>query len=547
MMAPSLDELIAPNHGVRLLDELLGEVDWAEWEALYKPTGPGHPALHPRMLVGAILYGLLKGAQSTRSLEEATRMRIDFHWLLEGRTIDHTTFCKFLIRAGAERVQRLFQDLNRAMAKRQKATLADIFIDGTRLRANSNRHGSRTAASLEKQVAELDAQLAKGVEELSAEAAEEARAAPAQSSAEENTAKLEAQRARQKAERDKLARALDVARERDKAKKSNHGKDAHSARVPVTDPDAHVIPNKEGGYAPNYTPVVAVDAQNGFIGAACVAEGQSEAQTVGPLTEQIEALRGAPPERIGADSKFAWGQNLEEAKSKGIGIYAPVKATPEGSPVLRQNLHESVSASDFEKLPMCGKKLAKEAFVYDPADDCYYCPMGRALPLFCTLQQKDRRGHAFVGKKYRSKDCSNCPLTAVCLSSKTKLRQIRRDQYDELREETTKRMQTEEGKAFYGQRAPRVEGVFGTIKAAMGIRRFLRRGHEKVSTDWLLICAAFNVKSLIRRECGPQKPLFERIRRAWRTLQQWWSRLEPFKNKPAQSWISFAIAPRSIL
>lgn len=473
-------------------------------------------------------------------------MRIDFHWLLEGRTIDHTTFCKFLIRAGAERVQRLFQELNRAMAQRQKATLADLFIDGTRLRANSNRHGSRTAATLEKQVAELDAQLAKGVEELSAEAAEEAQASSPSGRAEDNTVKLEAQRDRQKAEREKLARALEVARERDKAKKSIDGQEARGVRVPVTDPDAYVMPNKEGGYAPNYTPVLAVDAQARLIVAASVAEGDSEAQTVDGLTAQVEALRGALPKRIGADSKFAWGKNLEAAKANGVEIYAPLQPDRAENPALRQNLREPVSASNIEKLPKCGKKLSKEAFVYDKASDCYFCPMGRALPLFCTLQQKDRRGNRFVGWKYRSKDCSDCPLAAVCLSSQTKLRQVRRDPYDELREEVAKRMQTDEGRAFYQQRAPQVEGVFGTIKAGMGIRRFLRRGHEKVSTDWLLICAAFNVKSLIRRACGPRKPLFDHIRRAWRALQRWWSRSEPFRNGTAQSWIRFAIGPRAI-
>lgn len=508
MFAPSLDELIGPTHPVRMLDALLAEVPWAEWEALYKPAGPGQPAIHPRLLAGAILYGLLKGIQSTRALEEATQMRLDFHWLLEARSIDHTTFCKFLNRAGPEKVQHLFQNLNRSLAKRQKATLADIFMDGTRLRANSNRHGTRTAKTLAKEVSDLDEQLARGVEALGAEAATEASAE------------------RLKAEREKLARALEVAQERDDLKKSKEGKEAPRVRVPVTDPDAHVLPNKEGGYAPNYTPVVAVDAQTNFIGAACVAEGDSEAWTVGELTEQVEALRGAPPESIGADSHFACGSNLEEASTRGIEFYAPVKAPLEGNPALRQNLCEPVSASDYEKLPMCGKKLSKDAFVYDQTKDCYYCPMGRVLPLFYTFKYKDRRGNPLVGRKYRSKDCSNCPLAAVCLRSETNLRQVRRDPYEEYREKVAERMQTEEGKAFYRQRAPKVEGVFGTIKAAMGIRRFLRRGHEKVSTDWLLICAAFNVKSLIRRKYGHNRPLFVLIRDLWRSQQCFWRRPE---------------------
>jgi hypothetical protein len=37
------------------------------------------------------------------------------------------------------------------------------------------------------------------------------------------------------------------------------------AQVPTTDPDSKVMSNKEGGYAPNYTPVVTTDGQCGFI------------------------------------------------------------------------------------------------------------------------------------------------------------------------------------------------------------------------------------------------------------------------------------------
>ena len=37
------------------------------------------------------------------------------------------------------------------------------------------------------------------------------------------------------------------------------------AQVPTADPDCHVMPNKEGGFSPNYTPVATTDATGGFI------------------------------------------------------------------------------------------------------------------------------------------------------------------------------------------------------------------------------------------------------------------------------------------
>src|SRR5512138_775230 len=102
LMAPSLDEQIGADHGIRLLDAMLAAEDWGEWEAAYERAGAGRPPLHPRLVAGAIIYGLLKGVRSTRGLEEASVMRLDFRWLLEGRRVDHSTFAEFRNRFGGQ-------------------------------------------------------------------------------------------------------------------------------------------------------------------------------------------------------------------------------------------------------------------------------------------------------------------------------------------------------------------------------------------------------------------------------------------------------------
>ena len=50
---------------------------------------------HDRIMAGAILYGLTHGIRSSRRLEWACGNAVDFMWLVEGRTIDHSTFCDF--------------------------------------------------------------------------------------------------------------------------------------------------------------------------------------------------------------------------------------------------------------------------------------------------------------------------------------------------------------------------------------------------------------------------------------------------------------------
>lgn len=63
-------------------------------------------------------------------------------------------------------------------------------------------------------------------------------------------------------------------------------------------------------------------------------------------------------------------------------------------------------------------------------------------------------------------------------------------------EKMAHRLKTQAGKALYKLRKQTVEPVFGIIKEIMGFRRFLLRGREKVSLEWLLVCVSYNLKRL---------------------------------------------------
>ena len=60
------------------------------------------------------------------------------------------------------------------------------------------------------------------------------------------------------------------------------------------------------------------------------------------------------------------------------------------------------------------------------------------------------------------------------------------------------KLQNEVGRSTYGQREAIVEPVFGQIKEARGIRRFLLRGIELVRSEWALICASHNLLKLFQ-------------------------------------------------
>jgi len=493
-----LDELVPADAPVRRLAALLEGVDWEPWERAY--TGWGQPPIHPRYLAGAIFLGLFNKTHSTRELEEASCKHVDFMWLLEGHTPDHSTFANFR-NLHAEAIEDLARHIAQTLVMKREEPLLQLVVDGTRLRADSDRQGARTATIIEAIIRELDRRMEEMKRNDAAIAPEtgcfEGMEPPPNEV--DKVAWVNREIAKLEKLREKYQKALDTARTRDARARQHNGKNAKPVRVPVTDPDAQIAPNKEGGYAPNYTPVAAVEPQTGAIVYADVLPGSDEANAVLPALQAAQALTGQKPEAVLADTNFAAGEVLAALDADRIDAYMPTRsASPPDNPAQRPDPSTPVAQEDIQRLPQYGKTFARTAFIYDARIDAYYCPMGHALSPYKHGKNKDGVQCTY----YRCSACADCPLAKDCVDGKSGFRSITRDQYEEFREATNQRMATDEGRAIYKTRAPSIETVFGIIKSALGIRRFLRRGLDKVRTDWAWICTGYNLKKLIA--LGPQ-------------------------------------------
>lgn len=488
LIPETLDELVAPDHDIRVLDRLFDQFDWRPWEIKYERRR-GQPPIHPRLIAGTILYGVIHSIRSSRDLEEATRERLDLRWFLEGRTIDHSTFAAFRTEFDVPLKDLAVQLVHRLVGETEGGELLALIADGTRIRANSDRHGAKTAKTLEKLAAAASEAILAKLETLR--------------QADLDDEKIEAlnkevEHLRRKNEQYK--RALEVARRRDATKKEIYGEKATAVRVPVTDPDSTLLPNKEGGYAPNYTPVVAVDAKSGAIVVADIAEGGDEAGMVETIVAGCEQVVGKKPDRLLADGGFASGENLQRLESEKVEAYMPPGTDfRETNPAVRPDPTEPVPADQRDRLPRNGSQLNANAFVYDAQDDCFYCPEGKTLT-FETTGRAKRTDIAY--RRYGCAGSEGCPLAGACVRGGARRRTVTRDAYQDVRDRTGRRMATEEGRTIYAKRAPVVEGGIGVIKAAFGVRQFLLRGMKKVKTEWLWICGASNLQKLLSLEAG---------------------------------------------
>lgn len=497
LFSPSLDDAIPETHPLRQLDAILEQIDWSEWEKNYSNDNYGQPAIHPKLVSGSIIYGLLKGLRSSRKLEDACCNRIDFMWFLENRKIDHATFAKFRQRHGSA-IKDLFRQINQIALQLRKSEFIELATDGTKVKANASRQKAFTEAFLTKFLGELDEKFSSTMKDLEEIDTTEN---PELATKEELRRKL----CKINREKQICQHALSKAEKLDKKRRNKIGVKANPAKVSLTDPDSQLMPNKDGGVAPNFTPTVTVDKDSGLILHSDVVEGHDEASCVLPAVESIKENYGKTPVNISMDSHVASGDNLLQLEKDGISAFTVLRSKT-SEVVKRENLSDPVKEEYWDQLPRTSgknKQLHKNAFVYDEKNDCYWCPAGKKLNL-----EKEKAKLSTGGKKsktfalYLCKSCDECKLKDICIpGKKTKRgRTITRDEYESCRENVAKRMETQEGREIYKRRMPTVETIFGYFKGALGIRQFLFRGMEKVKNEWSWMCAAYNIRKLIYSE-----------------------------------------------
>jgi len=489
---PSLDSLIAKDDSVRIFQEVMDEVDWGPWEAQYKRTGLGQPPIHPQHIASAIIYGLYRGIRSSRKLEEACCYRFDFMWLVENRRIDHTTFAKFRTKFHAP-LKDLFRQVGRMAMNLGLIRLCEVAFDGTRVKANNSRYKARTAKTLEEKLHALDELF----EELTAKLA----TADAEEDGLGSPTRLPSELANVEQRREKVRQALAKAQAADEARrKQGVNPEKKPAQVPTTDVDSGLMPNKEGGFAPNYTPVATTDGHQGFIADCDVLAEVNEGTAAVPSVDRIEENFGRKPEKFLTDAGNNGGQIMLEMEQRGVEFYAPAASNQpqEGNPAKREDATQPVSPTDWPKLPRNQQgQLDKSCFIYDAEQDQYYCPQGHAMPFEKTTPEARRKQKKTV-RIYRCHACAGCPLASACLAKRGKHgRTISRDAYEEVRQRTAARMASEAGQQVYHQRPRIAETTFGILKSVMGLRQFLLRGLEKVKTEWRWAVTAFNIIKLV--------------------------------------------------
>ena len=462
-----IDNLIDDKHPARAIWEFTGRLDLTSfYENIEAVEGvAGRQATDPRLLVSLWIYALSQGVGSAREIAELCKYHPAFQWLAGTEEINHHTISDFRVDHKAA-LEKLFVQVLGILSAEGLVTLERVAHDGTKIKAHAGIDSFRREEKIRAHLAMAEDQL----EMLKKEDVE---------TSHKNNVKTKERFARDR--KDRMERALQELR---KIRSSSpKGKTKDEVRVSATDPEARIMKQSDGGFAPSYNVQVSADADNGVIVGMDVTQTVNDCDQLTPAMEEIKRNTGSLPMQVIADGGFTNRQSILDMDEKGIDFIGSVRDTSTQS---RARLKSR--GIDPEFYP--------EKFKHDSASNMYICPAGNILTYKGKVPMAGVTEHRYAAK---ADDCARCPNKARCCPTLlTKGRGIvRRENGPEVKAFLSK-IQIPEAKKVYRKRGSIAEFPYAWIKDKIRLRQFRLQGLLKVKMECLWACLTYNIQQWIR-------------------------------------------------
>mgnify|MGYP001343176659 CR=1 FL=1 len=491
LLPPSLEELICSNHPVRVVNQV---IDNLNLDPVFKKyDGGGCPAYHPRLMLKILIYGYLTNLYSSRKIEQALQQNIHFMWLSGMSYPDHNTINRFRSERLKGILKEVFNQVVLLLIDHGHVTLKEAYVDGTKMEANAGRYTFVWGRMISHHKEKIKQQL----KELWAYAESVAKEEMEHNEPMEFE-EIDAEKVKQTIESiDQALQGKDI--DKEFKKKLNQAKrewpekierytrqekqiGPHRNSMSKTDPDATFMRMKEdhlknSQLKPSYNWQITTENQY-ILGYSL---HQSAADTV-TLAEHLEGIYqgiGQYPEVLVADAGYGSEENYEYLENNDITGY------------VKFNYFEPEKTTKWKLDPS-----RQENLFYDEKQDCFYCPMGQVMSFIGEKQTVTDNGYTQTIRRYRAQNCRGCPMHGPCNKNNTDRIIDVNMRLRHHRSIARARLNSKQGKIYRSKRPVDVEPVFGMIKYNRNYRRFLLRGLEKVQIEAGLISIAHNLKKM---------------------------------------------------
>lgn len=432
LLPPSLSDWLPEDHLARFVAEVVSQLDLTELTSQYR--GRGSKAHHPETLLSLLIYGYATGVFSSRKIEQASYDSIAFRYLAANTHPDHDTIATFR-RRFLPQLEALFVQVLLLAHEMKLLKLGNISLDGTKIKANANKHKALSYAHAEK----IEQQLKAEVQALTAQAeaadqtpVNEGMDIPKEIARREERLKVLAaakdtieHRAQARFEREQAQyqQKVDKREVQKKAGQKPRGAEPRPPKpgakakdqVNLTDEESRIMPVSGGGFEQCYNAQASVDTDTMLVLSQHMSQVPNDKKEIEPTLKKLADL----PSTLGSTEAL----------------------------------------------------LADNG--YFSAGNVRACTVSKIEPLIAAGRDQHNLS---VFERFAPDDPA--PETE--------------DPVERMKHQ----LSTQAGRALYGLRKQTVEPVFGIIKQVMGFRQFSMRGVKKAAGEWTLVTLAWNVKRL---------------------------------------------------
>ena len=136
LLPPDLRDWLPEGHLAWFVLDVVDQLDLEPFLRVYRADGHGHPAYHPKLLLGVLLYGYAIGVRSSRQIQRRCTEDLAFRVLAGNQLPDHVTIARFRVRHEQALAGFLVASL-RLCAAAGMIKLGIVALDGTKVAANA--------------------------------------------------------------------------------------------------------------------------------------------------------------------------------------------------------------------------------------------------------------------------------------------------------------------------------------------------------------------------------------------------------------------------
>lgn len=444
LLPACIDDYVAPDALVRVVDAFVGSLDLAEL-GFHRvvAAATGRPGYQPGDMLRLYIWGYLNQARSSRHLERACVRDLEALWLMRRLAPDYRTIAAFrhdnpqaIIAASAAFIQFC----------REQGLIGGrmVALDGTKMRAVASPKNIAGAERLARDIAHTEKEIAYYLDRLDIIDETVAQGFGDQPLHREGFTAAIASLQRRK---DRLARRQQELQRRDE-------------KVLVFgEPEAKPMGYGRAPKTPSYNLQSVVDVESGLIVHHDVYNDANDSHLLHPMSVATKEVLEVEELQVLTDGGYSNAEEIARCEREHIEVAAPIKRGAMNSDHVRP-----------------------AQFIYDEASDTIRCPAAQTLRP-SGLHTRNR------AMRYRTSACGSCALKPRCTPG------VQRTIHRLIDQSALDRMEARihADPSLMTIRRCTVEHPFGTIKRMSSGGRFLTRGLKAVKAEAALSILAFNI------------------------------------------------------